>query len=248
LADGIHSTNTSRRGLVEGNLVYQTGDDMVAVVSYAGERPSGNILINDNHVSGNTWGRGITCVGCTDVAITNNTISDVPCCAGVYVSNEAETIGVDGVLVKNNAISNIETRTPCCGGYKTGHGGIDVNGVGTYPIRHVSIENNSVVHAEYDGIRILDYGTVMPFEDVNLNGNAVSRAGDSAVEFIDDPGTPTNTTCWNNTYGGRPYAVPATACTAKPLTSAAWPQFDFERPEGSTWAPDGAATARPWSP
>jgi hypothetical protein len=247
LADGIHSTHFSHRGLVEGNTVLRTGDDTIAVVSYTGERASGHILVNDNHVSGNRWGRGISCVGCREVAIVNNTISGVACCAGVYVSNEIETIGVDGVLVRNNDISNIEFAKPCCGP-QTGQGGIDVNGVGTYPIRFVSLEGNTIRHAHDDGIRVLDYGTgSVAFDHVNLNGNIVSDVGATPFEFIDDPGAPTATTCWNNTYDGKAYTLPIPQCTAEASTSAAWKQFDFVTPEGTTWAPDGWAIARPWN-
>jgi parallel beta-helix repeat protein len=245
LADGIHSTNVSRRGLVEGNTVFETGDDTIAVVSYTGEEPSGNILINDNHVSDNSWGRGITCVGCTDVTIANNQISGVACAAGVLVANEIETIGVEGVLVENNDISRIETR-PCPGGY-TSQGGIDINGVSTYAIEYVSLEHNRISDARYDGIRTLDYGTgAAGIDRINVYENAISTVGNDAVEFVADPAAPALTTCWQNTYGGAPYAIPASACSKRALTSAAWARFNFAIPEGMTWAPDGRRKVRPW--
>jgi parallel beta-helix repeat protein len=248
LADGIHSTNTSRRGLIEGNTVYNTGDDMIAVVSYTGERPSGDILINDNHVSNNPWGRGITCVGCTQVTIANNSISGVACCAGVLVANEIETIGVNGVLVERNDIDKIEMTRPCCGS-DTRQGGIDVNGVGTYAIQYVSLERNRVADTAFDGIRTLDYGSSQTAIDhINLNGNAVARAGSVPIEFIADPGKPAATTCWANTYDAKAYTVPASTCATDKLTSAAWSQFNFVTPEGTTWAPDGWPTMRAWSP
>jgi parallel beta-helix repeat protein len=248
LADGIHSTNVSRRGLVEGNTIYGTGDDMIAVVSYAGERASGDILINDNHALGNHSGRGIACVGCGDVAMTNNVISSVPCCAGIYVSNEAETIGVNGVLARNNAISNIETGHLCCGEVYTGHGGIDINTVGLYPLRFVSIEDNTVTHARFNGIRVLDYGTPPGVvAHINLNGNAIMQTGSSAIAFDDAPGMPAATTCWENIYDGLGFIVPADQCADRDLRAASWKQFNFVEPEGTTWMPDGSAVARPWA-
>ena len=245
LADGIHSTHGSRRGLIEGNTVFRSGDDTIAVVSYTGETASGNILIDDNHVSGNRWGRGITCVGCTDVAISNNSIKSVGCAAGVLIANEVETIGVDGVLVENNAIDRIEKTA--CQGARTGQAGIDINGFGTYPIRYVSLERNRIGDTAFDGIRALDGGKPgVSFDRINLNGNAIENAGGAAVEFVADPGMPSLTTCWANTYDGKPYTASASSCAAKRVTSAAWTQFDFVTPEGTTWAPDGRATARPW--
>jgi parallel beta-helix repeat protein len=247
LADGIHSTHDSHRGLVEGNTVFQSGDDTIAVVSYTSERPSGDILINDNHVSGNRNGRGITCVGCTQVTIANNTISDVACCAGVLIANEIETIGVNGVLVENNDIDTIEKTKPTGGSY-TSQGGIDINSVSTYAIQYVSLERNTVSNAAFDGIRILEYGSgPAGIDHININGNTIADVGDVPIEFIADPGTPTATTCWNNTYGGKAYVVPSSACTAQALTSAAWPQFNFVTPEGTMWAPDGRPENRPWS-
>lgn len=248
LADGIHSTRGSRRGLVEGNTVYGTGDDTIAVVSYTGGQPvSGHILINDNHVSNNPWGRGITCVGCADVTIANNTISGVACCAGVYVANESETVGVYGVLVENNQISKIEMTKPCCGS-QTDQAGIDVNGGSTYPIQYVSLENNTVEIARDDGIRVLDYGGASStFDHINVNGNAIARVGHSPLEFVDDTAAPTATTCWNNTYDRKPYAPPSAQCASHALTSKAWKQFNFVTPAGTTWWPDGAVEPRAWT-
>jgi parallel beta-helix repeat protein len=246
LADGIHSTNGSRRGLIEGNTVVRSGDDTIAVVSYTGETASGNILINDNRVSGNRWGRGITCVGCTDVVIANNAISDVACCAGVLIANEIETIGVSGVLVENNEISRIEKTKPCCGS-QTGQGGIDINGVGTYPIEFLSLEHNRVSDTAFDGIRALDTGTgSTAFGPINVNGNTIANAGGVPIEFVADPGMPSPTTCWANTYDAKPYRAAPGTCKAQRMTSSAWPQFNFEMPEGATWAPDGRVIARPW--
>jgi parallel beta-helix repeat protein len=248
LADGIHSTNVSRRGLVEGNTVFQTGDDTIAVVSYTGEAPSGNILINDNHVSDNPNGRGITCVGCMDVAIVNNEISGVACCAGVLVANEIETIGVEGVLIANNDISNIELH-PCCGG-RTSQGGVDINSVATYAIEYVSVERNRIANVAYDGIRTLDYGTGPGVIDhINLYRNSIAQVGSVggvAIDFVADPRQPALTTCWQNTYDGKRYTVPPGVCAKEAVTSAAWPQFDFIDPEGMTWAPDGRSRGRPW--
>jgi hypothetical protein len=239
LADGIHSTHGSRRGLIEGNGVIRSGDDTIAVVSYTGEFPSGNILINDNVVGGNRWGRGITCVGCTDVVIANNAIAGVGCAAGVLVANEVETTGVDGVLVENNSIDRIEKTA--CQGARTGQAGIDINGFGTYPIRYVSLEGNHVGDTAFDGVRVLDTGkSGVAFDHINLNGNSIENAGGLPVEFLADPGVPSLTTCWDNTYDGKAYRVSASACTETAVTSAAWTQFNFVTPEGTTWAPDGS--------
>lgn len=57
LADGIHTTHGSTNVLVRGNTVKDTGDDLIAVVSYQADGSlSANVLIDGNTVSGNYWG------------------------------------------------------------------------------------------------------------------------------------------------------------------------------------------------
>ena len=114
LADGIHMTYGAVRGVVEDNIVEHTGDDSIAVVSYKNEvlastiGPSGQVLIRNNLVGNNAWGRGISVVGGEDIIITNNTISNVGMAAGVLVAQEASTGGVKNILIKNNSLKDIQ--------------------------------------------------------------------------------------------------------------------------------------------
>jgi len=132
LADGIHVTAGSKDGLVIGNKVRETGDDMIAAVSYALGGPAAfnnagmligiqvlkqtrlvqNVLITDNDVSSNYWGRGISVVGGQDITIQRNKIDNVPTGAGVILAREAnyQTFGVQNVLVKDNIVSRIQTH------------------------------------------------------------------------------------------------------------------------------------------
>lgn len=132
LADGIHMTGGSYNGKVMNNTVRETGDDMIAVVSYLGSdwrtkvkssvsaasalwgQRAHDIYIANNDVSGNYWGRGITVVGGANVTITNNAISKVTRAAGVLVGQEANynTFGDVNILVTGNSISQIQTTTP----------------------------------------------------------------------------------------------------------------------------------------
>ncbi len=132
LADGIHVTSGSSYGRVLKNTVKETGDDMIAVVSYVAHPQtkadeiaadfddrraramSHHILIADNAVSGAYWGRGITVVGGENVTIENNTIDHITHGAGIYLARETSylTFGVRNVVVRNNTISDIQTTTP----------------------------------------------------------------------------------------------------------------------------------------
>jgi hypothetical protein len=128
-ADGIHNTHFSSNGRIIHNIVRETGDDGIAVVSYLDKNwrtqlasnpnylstnydgtINSNILIFENNVSGTYWGRGITVVGGKNVTIEKNDISKIVMAAGLYITRESsyETTGVKNVLALNNTISNIQ--------------------------------------------------------------------------------------------------------------------------------------------
>ena len=131
-ADGIHMTAGSSGGRVVHNSVVQTGDDMIAVVSYAGARGGApaavryknlperadeldrNIYIAENEVSDQYWGRGITVVGGADVTIERNKISRTATGAGIYIARETSyaSFGVHNILVSGNSISQVQTDAP----------------------------------------------------------------------------------------------------------------------------------------
>lgn len=135
LADGIHITGGSARGRVVNNTVRETGDDMIAVVSYLGStnwwaeaahqvaqayeaRRSTHlvhdVLIEGNQVSGQYWGRGITVVGGEHITIRRNTITDSPHAAGILLAREQGFVsfGVQHVLVRDNLIQRVQTTPP----------------------------------------------------------------------------------------------------------------------------------------
>jgi parallel beta-helix repeat protein len=135
LADGIHITGGSARGRVLNNTVRETGDDMIAVVSYLGNtgwwiEPAQqvaqtyesrrnthlvhDVLIEGNNVSGQYWGRGITVVGGEHITIRRNTISDTPHAAGILLAREQGFVsfGVSHVLVRDNVIQRVQLSPP----------------------------------------------------------------------------------------------------------------------------------------
>jgi parallel beta-helix repeat protein len=134
LADGIHITGGSHDGRVIGNTVRETGDDMIAAVSYLGNgweermrtdpqwRDSAlawrgavsNVVIEANDVASAYWGRGISVVGGRNISIKGNTIRNSTWGAGVFVGQEGgyATYGVRNVLVQGNLIEAVQTRRP----------------------------------------------------------------------------------------------------------------------------------------
>lgn len=133
LSDGIHITGASSNGRVLNNHVSETGDDMIAVVSYldrdwqARSAQSASWLkqhldtsvvrhvwISGNTVSDAYWGRGVSVVGGQDVTVADNQVQRVAMAAGILVAREDgfHTHGVNNVLVKGNQISDVQTTQP----------------------------------------------------------------------------------------------------------------------------------------
>ena len=156
LSDGIHITGGARHGRVLGNRVRESGDDMVAVVSYlvrgdvradppqriASELQQRrerelvqDVLIADNDLAGQYWGRGISVVGGERVTITRNRIDATTHAAGVYIAREQGwgSFGVRQVVVAGNHISRVQTTMPAYSvlgapqrWQRTGHGAVEV--------------------------------------------------------------------------------------------------------------------------
>jgi hypothetical protein len=203
LADGIHITAGSRNGRVLNNVVRETGDDMIAVVSYSDsgkavrnsakklaeaweenvdKRLNRNILIAGNRVSGQYWGRGITVVGGQSVTITRNTIENVTHGAAILLAREAsfQTFGVENILIEGNLIRDVQTDAPPYDTPKkytrdsrTGHGAIEV---------HAALFDDEADDPKLRG--------ALAVRNVLVRGNTVERSAVSSVRL----GVPINQT------------------------------------------------------
>lgn len=89
-ADGIHNTYGSTRGTIRSPRIYNTGDDYLAFVSYAGDpAPVTNVRAIDVYAdcAGQTNGRGISVVGGEDIEVENYKIID-SWGASIYINIE----------------------------------------------------------------------------------------------------------------------------------------------------------------
>ena len=202
--DGIHITTDSSFGAIVGNVVRQTGDDMIAVVSYGLGAPNvGRVLIQDNDVSGQYWGRGISVVGGYDVEIRHNTVSRTPFGAGILVHSETsyKTSNVNNVLVEDNQIRDVQTREPAYNPArkwkKTGHGAIDVFGQGSQEVSHVYIANNSIEDTDKDAIFVRGNSC-----DIDIVDNSTSGVGRDAVRVEINPRPDCRIGCRDNNVSG----------------------------------------------
>lgn len=240
LADGIHVTAGSNGGRIIGNIVRESGDDMIAVVSYMGstgtpigtlladmptlraERLSRNLLIANNDVAGQYWGRGITVVGGEDITIEGNRISDATYAAGILLARESSylTFGVRNVLVQNNTVRHVQTTAPPysigskASAPRTGHAGIEIHALATteemrdplfsaaIAVQTVRVEGNVVDDTLADGIR-LGVGTG-PVGLIGVVDNRLTRIGKTAINIRNNPTPDFNVFCSGNTLDGNP--------------------------------------------
>ncbi|SDD86264.1 sugar-binding protein [Auraticoccus monumenti] len=152
LADGIHITEGSTGIRIRDNVVRDTGDDQIAVVSYEkfGEWAR-DIEIVGNDVSGG-HARGITVSGGEDVLVERNRISRTGG-AGIFVASEGSyrTYPVRGLRVLRNQISH-DSQDPAL----PEKGGIRLQATNTDPsIVDAHFERNVIRHSGDSGVLVV---------------------------------------------------------------------------------------------
>ncbi len=203
-ADGIHITTGSSFGQIIGNVVRQTGDDMIAVVSYGlGEPNVGPVVIEDNDVSDQYWGRGIAVVGGHDIEIRNNRVSRTPFAAGILIHSETsyETSDVRNVVVESNQIREVQTLAPSynpAGRWKkAGHGAIDVYGQGDQEVSAVIISRNSIARSDRDAILVRGNAC-----GIEITDNHAEGVGRDAIRIDTDQRADCRIGCSDNRVTG----------------------------------------------
>lgn len=258
LSDGIHVTQGSRNGRIINNQVLETGDDMIAIVSYMSTQwrtnvkasPSWlsghqdktlvqNVLIANNTVSDQYWGRGVSVVGGKNITVKQNNISRSAMAAGVLIAREEgySTHGVTNVLVDGNTIRDIQTQSPnymptgsyfntlsaltSTNGGKTGQGGVEVHNIspssdlvdaelaGAVYISRVAIRSNVIDNVWRDGIRVGADSYPNSIGVVRLTDNIMSNARSAAITEKLRDGSSSPLQCKGNTYGGVAYSIAA---------------------------------------
>ncbi len=180
-ADGIHITNKSNNVTVKSNILTNTGDDSIAVVSYIAQgEKTHNIIVDNNHIS-NSKTRGISLMG-DNLYATNNIVKNTRC-AGIYSVSENSYNLFDSrnILIENNEIENttldVFSPTNC---YE--QAGIHIEGRLGYLFNNITIKNNILINANSRGI-LSNYGKGVLIDGNNLN--KVSTIGISVYNTED---------------------------------------------------------------
>ncbi len=174
-SDGIHLTRGAHHIDIWNNHVRDTGDDMIAVVSYANQ-PSqcNNIWVIGNDVRRQTHGRGISCVGSKDMVIEGNYIEKSDG-SGVHVVSEVsyDIYPVSNVSVLDNYITDTANESS--------HGGITVQGRPGYSVDNVLVDGNVILNSKSYGMRILDNA-----HNVTVQNNYIWSTVDSGIDCQND--------------------------------------------------------------
>ena len=182
LSDGMHLSGAASNILVEGNLVESTGDDGIAVVSYAGEDRVSNITARDNVVRNNRAGRNMSVVGGTHVLYENNLLqNNLAGMACLYIAQEKRsdtTRGSSDITARRNTLEN-------CGG-KLSHAAVMVFSDGLELNERIRLVENDIRPSGQVGIRVFSRFNV----DVQLSPNRVTGVAqpldvrDSSVRIV----------------------------------------------------------------
>lgn len=181
-ADSIHNTGGSHDITITGNRIIHSGDDGISVVSYSDQAISHDILIQNNTVLYNDWGRGLTVVGGNNVKIIGNHVEGGTADrAGVYIAAESEyhTYGVNNVTVSGNTLID-------AGGAQSGHGAITLynSQAGSTVITGVTLDHNQIVDPRASGVLSVGNGQISGSATSNTmyaDGNRFYQNSDSAA-------------------------------------------------------------------
>lgn len=203
LADGVHMTNGASGGSVSNVTTSGTGDDGVAVVSYGDNGLCSDIKESNITVNGNRWGRGITVVGGTRVAITGFNVSNTSG-AGLYIASEGNpyyTQSVSQVSASNGRITSANIGTVVHGSILvySGNAGRSVSNVRVSGVTVTS----TPAKAGRDVAVLADSGGTVS----NISFTQITLVNDSVQPFVTNaPRSATSTSGW--TRNGTPIEVP----------------------------------------
>jgi parallel beta-helix repeat protein len=181
LADGVYMRDGSRRGLVTGNTLANTGDDGITVASYLSHAtPCEAVSVFGNRVD-QSASRGIIANGGRRIVITNNVVVS-SFRAGILLASESSFGGfhaLEDVQVHSNTITDYAT------GNDTNRAGVMVaSGSDARPTTDISIKNNRITYGFGAGVAVNASTGSTPSTActrVVIAGNEIRDAGDDGI-------------------------------------------------------------------
>ena len=236
-SDSIHMSGGAHHVYIAGNKVRNSGDDMIAVVTYAYHPVNTyEILIENNDVADQPWGRGISVVGGENITIRDNRISR-SADAGIYIAAESSwaTRGVRNVVVRGNRIDECPSAHE-----EHGQASILVYSDNKFRIENVLLDGNAITDTPTEPIRVQPRHT----SNIACRGNTDDGEDIAPSDCGGDAATITGSSVTGTLLGGTtvplptrrksPEARPATLGLGRPLTWAAprasgWPSGGWGR-------------------
>ena len=166
LADGIHFTDGVTNFRATGNSVYLSGDDGIAVVSYATSGLCADFVISNNTVI-NGKSRGIAVVGGDRGTISDNLTRSTRN-SGIYIAQETAypTYGCDSILVSDNQVHDANTYADPT----ISMAGIHVTGNDVAsPVIRIRVRGNTVIGSRWRGLTAS--GTAAAISDIAFENN-----------------------------------------------------------------------------
>ncbi|MCV7171923.1 right-handed parallel beta-helix repeat-containing protein [Mycobacterium manitobense] len=186
-ADGIHVTGGSGNGQINNPATARTGDDGVAVVSYADDAAScADIVVNSPVVNGTRWGRGVSVVGGENVSIRNLHV-DGTSGAGVYIASEGGpqyyTRSAHAIDVSGGTVTNANVNPGVIQGAVLVYAGNASEDVSNVSVSDLTISNTAKTAQRNIGI-VVDAGTV---GDIALRGIRLEQTSLPALDANTPP-------------------------------------------------------------
>jgi hypothetical protein len=177
LSDSIHITDRASQILVENNLIENSGDDGIAVVSYRGDGARvNNITARNNVVRNNKWGRNMSVVGGSQVVYEKNLLqNNLAGYACLYIAqeNSYKTYSALDVKASHNTFQN-------CGSLRTGHAAAMVYSDGAEANSNITLLGNDVIQNGQDGIRYFGAQANIRLEQNRIRGARRAYVGGAA--------------------------------------------------------------------
>lgn len=181
-ADGIGLYGYCKRITISNNIVRDTGDDTIAVLSFGADADYTEDISVVGNVSYHSGSRGIAVAGARNVTVSGNSVRD-PKYAGIYVAYDTAngTKGTKNVSVVGNTVYGANSYSPAAG---TNYAGIHVSGTGgtTTPVQGVSVVGNTVDASAWHGILVGNAAGAGVY-DVLVEGNVVRNSGADGLIF-----------------------------------------------------------------